>query len=69
MKLLALGMSLSLSQSVLVTACGLLAYDRLVVRPSQLIGVVDVSEVYRIKEAEFASLITAGRSDGERIGQ
>ena len=66
MKPLALGMSLPLSLSVLVTACGLLAYDRLVVRPSQLIGVVDVSEVYRIKEAEFASLITAGRSDGER---
>jgi hypothetical protein len=52
--------------SVLVMACGLLAYDRFVVRPSQVIGVVDVSEVYRIKEAEFASLITAGRSEDER---
>ena len=52
--------------SVLVMACGLLAYDRFVVRPSQVIGIVDVSEVYRIKEAEFASLITAGRSEDER---
>ena len=39
---------------LLVTACGLLAYDRLVVRPAQVIGVVDVAEIYRLKEAEFA---------------
>ena len=42
--------------SLLVVACGLLAYDRLVFRPSQVIGIVDVSDVYRAKEAEFASL-------------
>ena len=52
--------------SVLVTACGLLAYDRLVVRPSQLIGVVDVAEIYRLKEAEFAALMTRSNSDADR---
>lgn len=52
--------------SVLVTACGLLAYDRLVVRPSQVIGVVDVAEIYRLKEAEFADLVTSGKSDDDR---
>ena len=46
--------------SLLVAASCLLAYDRLVFRPSQLIGVVDVSDVYRTKEAEFAALLTAG---------
>ena len=35
-------------------------------RPAQLIGVVDVAEVYRQKEAEFASLITAGKTEAER---
>lgn len=52
--------------SLLVAACCLLAYDRLIIRPSQWVGVVDVSEVYRIKEAEFASLLTAGRTDEDR---
>ena len=52
--------------SVLVTACGLLAYDRLVVRPAQVIGVVDVAEIYRLKEAEFAALMTRGNSDADR---
>jgi hypothetical protein len=51
--------------SLLVTACGLLAYDRLVVRPSRAIGIVDVAEVYRLKEAEVASLITGSGSDEE----
>lgn len=52
--------------SALVTACGLLAYDRLVLRPSQVIGVVDVAEIYRAKEAEFAALMTRGNSDADR---
>ena len=59
-------LALQVAVCVLVMACGLLAFDRFVVRPSQVIGIVDVSEVYRIKEAEFASLITAGRSEDER---
>ena len=58
--------ALSAAVSALVMACGLLAYDRLVIRPSQRIGVVDVSDIYRVKEAEFASLLTASKSDEER---
>lgn len=52
--------------AVLIMAGGLLAYDRLVFRPSQVVGVVDVAEVYRLKEGEFADLITKGKSDDER---
>lgn len=59
-------LAVSVSLSVLVTACGLFSYDRFVVRPAQVIGVVDVAEVYRMKEAEFASLITAGITGEER---
>ena len=44
----------------------LAAYDRVVVRPAQLIGVVDVAEVYRQKEAEFTLILTKAGSDGER---
>ncbi len=44
----------------------LAAYDRLVVRPAQLVGVVDVGEVYRHKEAEFTLILTRAASDGER---
>ena len=40
--------------------------DRLVVRPAQVIGVVDVAEIYRLKEAEFAALMTRGNSDADR---
>ena len=44
----------------------LAAYDRVVVRPAQLIGVVDVAEVYRQKEAEFTLILTRAASDAER---
>jgi hypothetical protein len=44
----------------------LTAYDRVVARPAQLIGVVDVAEVYRQKEAEFTLILTRAASDGER---
>lgn len=44
----------------------LVTYDRAVVRPAQLIGVVDVAEVYRQKEAEFTQILTRAASDGER---
>ena len=44
----------------------LAAYDRVVVRPAQLIGVVDVAEVYRQKEAEFTQILTKAGSEGER---
>jgi hypothetical protein len=60
------GGAMTVCVAVLVTACGLLAYDRLVVRPAQVIGVVDVAEIYRLKEAEFAALVTRGSSDADR---
>lgn len=52
--------------SVFVTAGALLAYDRLVVKPAQVIGIVDIAEVYRAKESEFAALLTASKTDDER---
>jgi hypothetical protein len=53
--------------SLLVAACCLFAYDRLVSRPAQLlVGIVDVADVYRSKESEFAALLSAARSDEER---
>jgi hypothetical protein len=44
----------------------LAAYDHLVIRPSQLVGVVDVGEVYRQKEAEFTQILTRGGPEAER---
>src|SRR4051794_14539605 len=44
----------------------LFAYDRLVTRPAQLIGIVDVGEVYRLKEAEFAQQVTKTTSEDDR---
>jgi hypothetical protein len=58
--------TLSVALSTLLATCGLVAYDRLVVRPGRLVGIVDVSEVYRTKEAEFAALLTASKSDEAR---
>ena len=58
-----------LGQGVLtlfVMAVSLAAYDRLVLRPALRIGVVDVAEVYRAKEAEFTQMLTKGISDEER---
>lgn len=52
--------------TVFVVATALLAYDRMVVRPAQLIGVVDVGEVYRLKEAEFTQIVTKTASEEER---
>lgn len=49
-----------------VVAIALLAYDRMVVRPAQVIGVVDVGEVYRKKEAEFTQIVTKTASEDER---
>lgn len=52
--------------ALLVVAGALAAYDRWVVRPGQMIGLVDVGEIYRQKEAEFTQLLTRAGSDGER---
>ena len=52
--------------ALLIVATALAAYDRWVVRPGQVIGLVDVGEIYRQKEAEFTQLLTRAGSDGER---
>ena len=46
----------------LVVAASLTAYDRWVLRPALVIGVVDVAEVYRAKEAEFTQILTKALS-------
>ena len=52
--------------TLLIVVAALSAYDRWVVRPGQVIGLVDVGEIYRQKEAEFTALLTRAGSDGER---
>ena len=49
-----------------VVAASLVAYDRLVLRPALVIGVVDVAEVYRAKEAEFSQILTKSSSEEDR---
>lgn len=44
--------------TLVVVAASLAAYDRWVLRPALVIGVVDVAEVYRAKEAEFTQILT-----------
>ena len=44
--------------TLFVVAASLAAYDRRVLRPALVIGVVDVAEVYRAKEAEFTQILT-----------
>lgn len=52
--------------SVLTAAAALAAYDHWVVRPALRVGIVDVGEVYRQKEAEFTLILTKAGSDDER---
>jgi len=52
--------------ALLIVLGTLAAYDRMVVRPAQRVGVVDVGEVYRQKEAEFTLILTKSGSGGER---
>jgi hypothetical protein len=52
--------------TLLIVAAALAAYDRLVVGPAQIVGIVDVGEVYRQKEAEFTLILTKAGSDDER---
>ena len=49
-----------------VVALALALYDRLVFRPAQRVGVVDLASVYRAKEAQFAQLLTQGGGDDQR---
>ena len=61
--------SLLLRQGLLtlfVVSATLSAYDRLILRPALVIGVVDVAEVYRAKEAEFTQMLTKGSSEEDR---
>ena len=52
--------------ALLIVAGALAAYDRWVVRPGQVIGLVDVGEIYRQKEAEFTLILTKAGSEDER---
>jgi hypothetical protein len=52
--------------TLLVVLGTLAAYDRVVARPAQRVGVVDVGEVYRQKEAEFTRLLTRATNDADR---
>ena len=52
--------------SLLTVAAGLAVYDRIVVRPSRVVGVVDVAEVYRAKEAEFTQILTKAPTEEDR---
>lgn len=52
--------------SVLIVAVGIAAYDRWVLRPALVVGVVDLSEVYRAKEDQFTRLLTKTGSEDER---
>jgi hypothetical protein len=60
----------TLALHALVTALlvvpALAGYDRWVVRPALRIGVVDIGEVYRQKEAEFTLILSKASSDVER---
>jgi len=52
--------------TLLVVSAALTAYDRLVLRPALVIGVVDVADVYRAKEAEFTQILTKASSEDDR---
>ncbi|PND33869.1 hypothetical protein C1I89_06320 [Achromobacter pulmonis] len=52
--------------AALLVAAGIALYDRLVLRPALVVGIVDLSEVYRAKETEFTQLLTQTGSDAER---
>lgn len=52
--------------SALLVALGITAYDRWVLRPALVVGVVDLSEVYRAKEAEFTQILTRTTLEEDR---
>lgn len=60
------GLAAQAMLTAFIVALALIGYDRLVFRPSQTVGIVDVSAVYRQKEAEFARIVTKSQSDAER---
>ena len=52
--------------TLFVVAASLATYDRLVLKPALVIGVVDVAEVYRAKEAQFTRMLTRTSSEEDR---
>ncbi|WP_038213242.1 hypothetical protein [Xenophilus azovorans] len=66
MKAAMVNVLVAVSVSVLTVAAALAAYDRWVLRPSLVIGVVDLQEVYRAKESQFTQLLTQTGSEDER---
>lgn len=58
--------SVTAAMALFISACCLLGYDHFIARPARLIGIVDVADVYRTKESEFAAVLTASKSDGDR---
>jgi len=52
--------------SVLIVAAGLALYDHTVIRPALVIGMVDVAEVFRAKEAEFTQILTKTTLEEDR---
>ena len=57
---------LPLGCSVLVVVTGLFVYDRFVVRPALRVGIVDLGEVYRWKEAQFSAALTRNTTEADR---
>lgn len=58
--------AIQLATTLAVVAGALAGYHLAVVRPAQRIGVVDLAEVYRAKEQEFAQLLARGASEHDR---
>ena len=59
-------LAIQLATSAAVVVLALAGYHRHVVRPAQRVGVVDLAEVYRAKEQEFARLLARGTTEEER---
>lgn len=62
----ALGLLLQGCLTVAACALTLTYYDHRIAQPRLRIGVVDVAEVYRQKEAEFTRVLVQSRTDTER---
>lgn len=58
--------AVNLVLSALLVAAALLAYERLVARPHRMVGVVDLGEVYRLKEAQFSQMLIQPGPQAER---
>ena len=59
-------LAIQLATSAAVVVLALAGYHRYVVRPAQRVGVVDLAEVYRAKEQEFARRLARGATEEER---